>query len=143
MRPGSRGHRLVSLISYVVIGLVLLGAGLLWRAELKAPALRHEQALEGQQQALEEYIKPVQEMEKYARQMQEQSKSYGKAVDAEVKELEAEAERMHRETQLLKLRLGMTMAEVQETCGPPDHEQVFQDKRGREFIWYYGDYSMM
>jgi len=48
MRPGSKEYRFVCFISYLVLALVLLGAGLLWRAE-KKQALRHEQARQAEE----------------------------------------------------------------------------------------------
>ena len=46
MRPGSREYKRISLISYLVLALVLLGVGLLWRAEKRGQVLRQQQAVE-------------------------------------------------------------------------------------------------
>ena len=69
------------------------------------------------------------------------------------KELEARTAQIHYETQLLKLRIGMTKSEVEQTCGPPDDIQRFEDignvdvcgtqfenVEGYQEIWYYGDF---
>ena len=69
------------------------------------------------------------------------------------KELEARTARIHRETQLLKLRVGMTKSEVKLTCGPADDTQRFEDRGSVDVcgtfrqtmnrtqdIWYYGDF---
>ena len=59
MRSGRPQYQTVSIVSYVVIALALLSAGLIWRAEVKAEAARKKQAAEQARQA-EETVTQVQ-----------------------------------------------------------------------------------
>ena len=46
MKPVSPQYRTVCIVSYAVLALVLLIAGLIWRAEVKGQALRQQRAAE-------------------------------------------------------------------------------------------------